>query len=317
VRCIIAVAALIGGTALLAEAQSSVPLRSICINDHGRAICARLSSPRLSRDLHQIQLQAPEISTHEANVSSQVMPFGRQPIPKISIRRYESIGLETLLPAGGLPATSGDVLDSIRQHYSRRLQAIEAESEQQESAQSISEDALALMDSLRADLKQMNDLAPAEPPDLTVDKWVQASSPPQVKGQLILLWKDMRDEYCQYLPGAKYVGLDSTEKHCKDPGAGPEKRAADRAGKLMESLSTDLSRILLQEQDHAKTLRCAATGCPLNEVRRLTTLSSSDPPTERIIQDDRAKWLEMRQVYCRYYHGAEYVDLDFQRQTCP
>ena len=172
------------------------------------------------------------------------------------------------------------------------------------------------MDSLRADLGKINDFVPTEPPDITVDRSAQATSAAQIKGQLILSWHDMRDEYCEYHPGAKYVGLDSNQKHCNDPRAGPEERAADRAIKLMESLSTDLSRISIQEQDHAKALRCAAA-CPLNGATPLTTLSSSDPQTERIIQTDRAKWLQMRQVYCHFYHGAEYVDLESKRQTCP
>jgi hypothetical protein len=316
VRCIAAVVALIAGVAILAEAQSSIPLRSVCINVHGHALCGRLVSPQLSIDPHRTQLQPPRINVYEANVSPEVIPFTSQPIPKAFVLGREGIDLDTLLPAGELPATFGRVLDAARQHHLQRLRPDEAENEERKP-QTISEEARALMDSLRVDLKQMNDLAPGEPPDITVDRSAQARNAAQLKGQLILSWQDLRDEYCQYRPGGKYVGLDSNEKHCNDPRAGPEERAADRAGTLMESLSTDLSRILLQEQDHAKTLRCINTACPLNEVRRLTTLSSSDPPTERIIQNDRAKWLEVRQVYCHYYRGAEYVDLDFKRQTCP
>lgn len=282
----------------------------------GRAICGRLASPRLSSDPRRTQLQPPRINVHEANVSPQLVPLAYQPAPKAPVVSREGTGLGTLLPAGRLPANFGATLAAARQHRSQRQLADEAEGEEGKS-QASSEEARALMDSLRVDLKQMNDLAPGEAPDITVDRSAQARNAAQLKGQLILSWQDLRDEYCQDRPGAKYVGLDSNEKHCKDPGAGPEQPAADRAGKLMESLSTDLSRILLQEQDHAKTLQCSNTACPLNEARRLTTLSSSDPATERIIQNDRAKWLEMRQVYCRYYHGTEYVDLDFKGQTCP
>ena len=315
-RCIAAVVTLIGGAAILAEAQSSIPLRSVCINVRGHAICGRLASPRLSINPHRTQLQPPRINVHEANVSPEVIPLTSQPIPKAFVLGREATGLETSRPAGGLPVTFEGVLDAARQHDLQRQQADEAETEGRTSPTG-SKKALALMDSLRVDLKQMNDLAPGEPPDITVDRLAQATNAAQLKGQLILSWQDLRDQYCQYRPGGKYVGLDSNEKHCNDPGAGPEERAADGAGKLMESLSTDLSRILLQEQDHAKTLRCMNTACPLNEGRRLTTLSSSDPSTERIIQNDRAKWLEMRQVYCHYYHGAEYADLDFKRQMCP
>jgi hypothetical protein len=314
VRCIVALAALIGGTALLAEAQSTN--RFICTKGDGPAICAPLSPPKVGIDPHPIQFQAPEIQLPELRPAPLVIPPRAQAIPEPFVPHRETTGLEPVLPGPGMLAAFGDVLDAARRHQLERQRTDEAQGEDRKSEQRFSEEARGLMDSLRVHLEEMNDFVPNEPPDITVDRSTQPTSAAQLKGQLILSWHDMRDEYCKYHAGAKYVGLDSNQKHCNDPRAGPEQRAADRASKLMEYLSSDLSRISIQEQDHASTLRCAAA-CPLNEATPLTTLSSSDPQTERIIQTDRTKWLEMRQVYCHYYHGAEYVDLEFKRQTCP
>jgi hypothetical protein len=313
VRRIVAIAALISGAALLAEAQSTN--RFICTKEDRGAICAPLSPPKLGIDPHPIQFQAPEIQLPEVRPTPFVIPPRSQSIPEPLDPHQQTTGLEAVLRAPGLLAAFGDVLRAARQHQLERQRMNEAQGEERKSEQRFSEEAGGLMDSLRADLGEINDFSPSEPPDITVDRSAQATNAAQIKGQLILSWHDMRDEYCEYHPGAGYVGLDSNQKHCNDPEAGPEERAADRASKLMESLSTDLSRISIQEQDHAKTLRCAAA-CPL-KATPLTTLSSSDPQTERIIQTDRAKWLKMRQVYCHYYHGAEYVDLEFKRQTCP
>lgn len=312
-RCIVAIVALVSGAALLAEAQSRN--RFICTKEDGRAICAPLSPPKLGIDPHPIQFQAPEIHLVELRPTPLMIPPRSRPIQEPFVP-HQQTGLKDVLPVPTLLAAFGDVLDAARQHPLARQRADGAQGEERKSEQRFSEEARGLMDSLRADLEEMNDFVPSEPPDITVDRSAQATNAAQIKGQLILSWQDMRDEYCEYHPGAKYVGLDSSQKHCNDPGAGPEERAADRASKLMQFLLTDLARISIQEQDHAKTLRCAAA-CPLNEATPLTTLSSSDPQTESIIQTDRTKWLEMRQVYCHYYRGAEYVDLEFKRQTCP
>jgi hypothetical protein len=263
-----------------------------------------------------MELQPLEIQLQELRPPPFVIPPRAPTIPEPFVPHREIAGLEPVLGTPALLAAFGHVFDATRQHQLEKHQAEEAGRQERKSGQSFSEEARRLMDSLRTNLEKMNDFAPSEPPDITVDRSAQAANAAQIKGQLILLWHDMCDEYCEDHPGAKYVGLDSIQKHCNDPRAGPEERAADNASKLMESLLTDLSRISIQEQDHASTLRCAAA-CPLNEATPLTTLSSSDPPTERIIQTDRTKWLEMRQVYCRYYRGAEYVDLEFKRQTCP
>lgn len=325
-RRILEIAILIAAAGASVEAQSRGHLPVVCVTGNGHAPCTRLLPPKPRIDPPLKQLQPPEeqdsvsIDLAKLGITAAAVPRPREPAstPSTPDRAIAEIGV--VLPTSGLVGSFGDVLEAVRRHRAEEARVEKGQlaeiAGKQRSERRLAEQARGLMDSLRTDLREMNDLAPGLAPDITVDRSAPAKNAAQIKGQLVLSWQDMRDDYCKLSPGAKYAGLDSNPKHCADPEADREKRAADEALDLMEYIGRDLSRISIQEQDHAKELRCAEP-CPWTKPPRLTTLSSSDPQTERIIQTDRVKWLEMREMYCHYYHGAEYVDLEFKRQTCP
>lgn len=87
------------------------------------------------------------------------------------------------------------------------------------------------------------------------------------------------------------------------------RRVIERHRKEAEAVDPNVQRLVIKYADIAFN----------SMMENIQTLASESDPAVRkeMIDILRPSWGPVRDMYCAYYHGQEYIDLDLSVQKCP